>query len=154
MRGDDVCTVSHSEPSITKILPALQLPAPCTPPPLRLPTCLPPSKRQWEAEAAAFCPRYHLALSLALHTVLASPWQVAWAGGWTLVSDRAMRVGPVPSFILGPKGQGRDSGSRGHRFDPWFGKLPLATGQLSSCITAAKPVCLRARALQQEKLQQ
>ena len=62
---------------------------------------------------------------------------------------------------------------RGHRFNPWFGKIPQALGQLSPCTTTTelllwsprapttgptchtlKPMSPRAWALQQEKLPQ
>ena len=31
---------------------------------------------------------------------------------------------------------------RGHGFNPWSGKIPHTAEQLSSCATAAKPVCI------------
>ena len=30
---------------------------------------------------------------------------------------------------------------RGHRFEPWSGKIPHAAEQLSSCATTTEPVC-------------
>ena len=32
---------------------------------------------------------------------------------------------------------------RGHRFDPWSGKIPHAAEQLSPCATTTEPVCSR-----------
>ena len=31
--------------------------------------------------------------------------------------------------------------SRGHRFDPWFGKIPHATRQLILCAAPSEPIC-------------
>ena len=40
---------------------------------------------------------------------------------------------------------------RGHGCDPWSGKIPHASRQLSPCATATEPAHPRAHALQQEK---
>ena len=41
--------------------------------------------------------------------------------------------------------------SRGHRFEPWSGKIPHASEQLSPCTTTTEAHAPRARALQQER---
>ena len=52
----------------------------------------------------------------------------------------------APDFP-GSLGLGISLPTRRHRFNPWFGKIPHAPGQLSLCATMTEPV----RALPQEK---
>ena len=39
-------------------------------------------------------------------------------------------------------GKGSTCQYRRHGFDPWLGKIPYATEQLSQCVTTTEPVCL------------
>ena len=47
---------------------------------------------------------------------------------------RGLGTSPVGSVVKNPPADGW-----GHRFDPWSGKIPHATGQLSPCATTTEP---------------
>ena len=44
----------------------------------------------------------------------------------------------VPWWLSGKEATGQ---CRSHRFNPWSGKIPYATEQLSLCMATAEPVC-------------
>ena len=47
---------------------------------------------------------------------------------------RGLGTSPVGSVVKNPPADGW-----GHRFDPWSGEIPHATGQLSPCATTTEP---------------
>ncbi|KAJ8777311.1 hypothetical protein J1605_014694 [Eschrichtius robustus] len=66
------------------------------------------------------------------------------SGTYSQAPPYSLRLRPVPSAALGaaaalPPGGPGDQPERGHRFEPWSGKIPHAAEQLSPCITTTEP---------------